>query len=456
VSLISRYFIFLVTIVLLLSYFIFGTYRNWPYKIESDGKYYYQFLVSGYYDHDLDFSNNYTVDKYDWMRKDIDNYNFKSDINEITGRPYTCFTVGPAILWLPFFVLASFIGKLIVGLGFDIDLNPYGLYMQYSTMLSAVVYAVLSIYLMLAMAKTHFSTTISQISLWLMLFMTQIYYYTVFEPSMSHIYDLFTFTLLIYVWSKCSKQSNLYMIMLLGCVSSLHVLVRTQNIVTLFILSIFMLIRLINSFGLSRALLSKSLVYIAVIIVGISPIPIINTYLFGVPFLVPQGNSFLAWSHPHLISLLFSERNGFFSHHPIYLFGLAGFIAFLIKNKSYDRYLFTGLLLVFASQVYINATVDDWWAGHSFGQRRLLSSIPLFVFGICYILDEFSKKYNLLYQKYISSIIVAGTIIGLYLTMIHVFLWDYEMPHNIILWMFYYAPIYAIAIFYYHIPPPEW
>ena len=54
----QKYF-FALFLFLTLSYFCFGTFKNWPYKIESDGKYYYQYLVSGYYDHDFDFSNNY-------------------------------------------------------------------------------------------------------------------------------------------------------------------------------------------------------------------------------------------------------------------------------------------------------------------------------------------------------------------------------------------------------------
>ena len=35
----ARRYLIIVSIVLTISYFSFGTYRNWPYKVESDGKY---------------------------------------------------------------------------------------------------------------------------------------------------------------------------------------------------------------------------------------------------------------------------------------------------------------------------------------------------------------------------------------------------------------------------------
>ena len=38
------------------------------------------------------------------------------------------------------------------------------------------------------------------------------------------------------------------------------------------------------------------------------------------------------------------------------------------------------------------------------------------------------------------------SISGIYLTFIHVFLWNYDEPHNILAWMFYYVPKEVIQI----------
>jgi hypothetical protein len=36
---------------------------------------------------------------------------------------------------------------------------------------------------------------------------------------------------------------------------------------------------------------------------------------------------------------------------------------------------------VIALQVYVNASVSDWWAGNAFGQRRLIDVLPFFALG---------------------------------------------------------------------------
>ena len=49
------------SIYLVVIFFSFGTNRNRSYKIESDGKYHYQYVISLYLDNDIDFTNNYRL-----------------------------------------------------------------------------------------------------------------------------------------------------------------------------------------------------------------------------------------------------------------------------------------------------------------------------------------------------------------------------------------------------------
>ena len=166
----------------------------------------------------------------------------------------------------------------------------------------------------------------------------------------------------------------------------------------------------------------------------------LNNYLFGNPLTIPQGDGFLHLKDPAIWQVLFSQRNGLFSHHPSLLLGGLGFIAFIYfifkaKNKS-ESSVFITMFIAFALQVYINSTTADWWAGTSFGQRRLVSSFPLFTFGFAYIMQKT--------QNWHSKLSIIGisvfSVLGIYLTLIHVFLWNYKEPHNIFVWMFDYAP----------------
>ncbi len=439
---ISKHFFVFLLLILTISYFSFGTYINKPYKIESDGKYYYQYLVSAFFDHDFDFTNNYRAEKYEWMMTEIDHYDFRDQISPKTGKPVNVFTLGPAVLWSPFFLIARIAGTVLNAFHCSVDLNPWSKYVQYTTMYSAVVYTIIGLYLLYKLLTQYFSDSVSKIVLWIILMATPLYYYAVFEVSMSHVYDFFTFSLMLFLLSRCSADSNIRFFTVLGFVSALHVLIRTQNILTVAIFSCLLIVQLLRDPQRSHMLWMKLGAYFVTLVIGLLPIPLLNSYLFGAPFVIPQGNDFFKWSQPQVFPLLFSQRNGLFSHHPVLFLGLIGFLWLLAASRANTRrlFFFGSLLFVFFVQVYVNSAAEDWWAGHSFGQRRLLFSLPLFAFGMGYALERL-RSYNLeIYNKFVPVTAGVLTLMGFYLTMIHVFLWEYDQPHNIIEWMFYKAP----------------
>ena len=438
-TVLNKYFFLLVLVILSASFFYFGTYRNWPYKVEGDGKYYYQYLVSGISDGDLDFSNNYVTPKYPWMVMEIDHYNLREIVDPTTGKPVNYWTVGPAILWLPFYLAATLLGKGAMLLGFQVDLNPFGRYMQYATMSSAVFYALGALYLLYRIMRKFCSEGASKTSLWLILFMTPLFYYTIFEPSLSHVYDFFTFTVIMSLALQFKATKSTLFYTMFGAFCALHVLVRTQNIINISILFLFLALAMIRSGEIRRLSMPKTLACFAALLVGLVPIALINRYLYGSPFTIPQGEGFMRWDDPQIMSLLFSERNGLFSHHPIFLVGIIGSLLLLFRLQQ-NRLWLTCLLCIFIVQVYINSTVEDWWAGHSFGQRRLLFALPLCALGLGCILDRMQARFKKFTQVFTPLFVMTGTILWFYLTMIHVFIWDYNKPHNIYQWMFHYAP----------------
>jgi hypothetical protein len=285
----------------------------------------------------------------------------------------------------------------------------------------------------------HFEDKIANYATWLILISTNLIYYTIFEVSMSHVYDLFTYVVYLFLFVKSIKSNRLVVYIGLAMAGAIHVLVRTQNILTIIFFSAMLLfIPLLSQKKLPSFRLVGS--YAAVLIIGLLPIPLLNNYLFANPFTIPQGKSYLNLANPKILETLFSQRNGLFSTHPSLLLGVIGFIAFLycvIKARGKEETLFfCTLLIAFVFQVYINSSASDWYAGASFGQRRLISSFPLFTFGFAYLMQRIQRSW----PKLNAFLIGVSTIFGIYLTFIHVFLWDYSKPHNILTWMFYFAP----------------
>ena len=434
----NQYFLFLL-FFLTFYFFTFGTWRNFPYKIESDGKYYYQFLISGLCDHDFDFSNNYLVEEYPWMESKIDFVNCRERVNPITQRPVNVFTLGPAILWTPFYFLTKSIGLFLNLFGLQIDLNPWGKFFQYGIMYSAVVYTLLSLYLLYLLLVRFFERKIAFFSTWLLLVSTNLFYYTIFEPSMSHVYDLFTFTLFIFLFIKCYEQPKFIRYVELAFAGILNILVRTQNLVVILLFSILLVI--IPIIQRKKLPLSYLISYGCISTVGLLIVPWLNNYLYGDPFIIPQGNGFLNLAKPMILEVLFSLKNGLFSQNPSLLLGIFGFFGFIFQELrrqklTGEKLLLIGLLLSFFYQIYINSTAIDWWGGCGFGQRRLISSFPLFSFGFGFVmtkLRQISPRMN-------SVLVGFFTFIGLYSTFLYVFIWNCPEAHEIFSWMFYIIP----------------
>ncbi|MFN8357235.1 MAG: glycosyltransferase family 39 protein [Spirosomataceae bacterium] len=437
----ERFFFVGILALMLLAYFGIGTYRHLPYKIEGDGKYYYQYLVSGFYDHDLDFSNNYRQPKYDWMATELDNYQLRDMVNAQTKRPANLFSTGVAILWLPFFLLAFILSHVFHAVGLDIDLNPWGKFFQYTVMLASVVYGWLTLRLWYEIAKHFFDKQLVIIALWLISFLSPFFYYAAVESSMSHVYDVFAYTLLLWCIVRSRQTNYTQYLPWVAVAAAVSVLVRTQNAPSIALMGVFVWIDYyrITKHWLSARLLITAFVFLLCIL----PFPLTNLYLFGKPFTVPQGSHFMIWDNPQLLNLLFSWRNGFFSYHPLLLVGFIGYGAWLyqrFQQKDTLRWLWLVMMMAFLGQVYVNACVIDWWAGHSFGQRRLLSSLPLFVLGLCWVIDAANRRWNLLIHTATSPTLLLLCGLGIYLMFIHIFIWNYEEPHNIYTWIFYTAP----------------
>lgn len=383
-------FVLNLTIVTIL-FFSTGSYRNWPYKIESDGKYYYQYLISIWYDGDLDFANNYAVPKPAFMNTEIDHYQFKNVISPQTSRPTNLFTTGLAILWAPFFLffygLAASLDKIGLTL---IPLDGWGQYFQYAVMYSGVIYAGLTSLLIYHLLRQHFSEAVALVTVLLLFWATHWAYYTIFEVSLSHTYDLFTLVLFLWLHLRAVDRPTKLAFGLSGLAAALHILVRTQNILTIaVIVACYWVVTYRHQPGNPVShLMQNHLAFSMAFIIGITPLLLTNWYLFGNMLTIPQGDNFLNLAQPALYGLLLSGRNGLFSHHPVLWLGVAGLVLALINAKTEQPTLVRlvyPLLLVFVIQVYLNATVADWWGGHAFGQRRLLSSLLLFGLGFAYL-----------------------------------------------------------------------
>ena len=68
---------------------------------------------------------------------------------------------------------------------------------------------------------------------------------------------------------------------------------------------------------------------------------------------------------------------------PITYLGAAGLVLVPRKHRLFGW----SAIVVFCAAVYVNACVEDWWAGASYGPRRFDGVIPLLVVGLAATCD---------------------------------------------------------------------
>ena len=435
-----------------------GGYRNEPPKIESDGKYYYQYLLSVWFDGDLDFANNYRVDAEPFMKREVDHYGFKDQLTPI-GRPANIFTIGPAILWSPFFAGTHGVVSLLASAGVTSLAAPTGweLHFQYPVMFSALVYSALALVMLFDLLRRYFSEEAVAAGLLLIFWSSNWVYYCMFEPSMSHVYDLFTLVLFLWTSARAVRSDGWWLHAAAGAAGGLHVLVRTQNLVTVGIVIACLAVVTFRTRPRRRLRWASLAILIAALVLALVPLAASNLAVFGKAIVLPQGfaasvdaepgdakegEGFLSLATPNLTGVLFSNRNGLFSHHPSLALAAIGLLWTVFRWRDRPdlmvRYV-VPLGLAFVAHLWINASTADWWGGHAFGQRRFVSALPWFAVGFCALYQAVVER-SAAWRKLVYGLMILLVAMNLYMTAIHVFMWSYDEPHDVLEWLFFRGP----------------
>ncbi|MBL0341174.1 MAG: hypothetical protein IPP71_09725 [Bacteroidetes bacterium] len=220
-------------------------------------------------------------------------------------------------------------------------------------------------------------------------FATNIFYYTVVEAGMSHIYSFGCVTMFLYfVKSYFLKKQN-YQILLSAALFGLIILLRPIN--GLVILTIPFLS------GSSKSLLDgfsnliskpKLLTFSSIIILLLLSIqPIIYKIAVNQFFVYSYEYEKFNFNDPHIFDILFSYKKGLFLYTPVLLLSLTGGI-YLFKRNRYEFY---SLLLFLTILTYLLSSWWNWWYGGSFSSRVYMEYIPLFSLLLGISLSSLSK-----------------------------------------------------------------
>ncbi|MEJ8819251.1 hypothetical protein [Lacibacter sp. H407] len=322
-----------------------------------------------------------------------------------TNIIYSKYTSGVALLEFPFFLIAHWLSK---PLGYPAD--GHSQIYSYGLMAAGIFYLLTGLLLLWNVILQYYNKRTAAIALIGLAAGTNLYYYSFFQPSMSHVYSFFLFASLIYITeklirvAKTNERLPISTWILLGLVSGFIILTRPTNIIVL----LYPLYRWAKDCSNKKQFLQSNLkgllLAIAVFLLPFIPQVLYWQHVSGKSFLWSYGNeSFLYWKEPKLIRVLIDPWNGWLLYSPIVLFPLIGLVAARKENKHAERI----ILFIIAVATYLFASWWAWWFGGAFGHRSYVEFYSLLALPFAALISSIEKKKAL----FISFLCIAALLI---------------------------------------------
>lgn len=333
--------------------------------INHDVNHYYSYLPAFFYEKDLklNFLNDTaytTVEGRYYAPKKIE------------GNRYVIkMSMGMAVSYLPFFglahVYAKWNGDEVNGFS-----PPYHFALQFSTLF----YFLVGLYFLWKLLILHYSKGISVITLLLICFATNVFFYLTFRAALSHIIGFTGIAMLLYYSQKWHQNPTITTSIKIGFIIGFITLVRPINFLAV---SLFILYNINNVKSLKQKinLLLNNKVNLTLMfftgLLAVLPQLLYWHYTTGQYFFNSYVEEGFFFDKPHLIKALFGFRKGWLIYTPIMLFALVGIWHIYKTKKEY----YLSILLFTIIYIFVAFSWWCWWYGGSYGQRVMIDIYPV-------------------------------------------------------------------------------
>jgi hypothetical protein len=337
--------------------------------LESDARGYYAYLPAIFIYKDLNFGFFDKIEREKYYNKNLF-YDYRLSSNGNVIDKYYC---GTALAELPFFLIAHLSSYLK-----NFDTDGYSkLYAVFVSIAALFYLAIGLVFLNATLGEYKINELHKSLTLLAALFGTNLFYYSITEPGMSHVYSFAFISMFFYYSKKYFSTYHSVYIFKIAVIAGVIMLIRPVNLM-IFLVCPFTAGNF-NSFivGLKSALVNvKWFICSCIIFVMVISIQLIIYKLStGHFFIYSYGGEGFNFSHPHIADILFSYKKGLFLYTPMYLLSLTG-VFFLWKSSKYEFYSWAGFFILIT---YILSSWWMWFYGGSFSSRVYIEYIPVFM-----------------------------------------------------------------------------
>jgi len=370
--------------------------------VRGDGVGYYAFARAPLIQHNLDFTEDYRHANESFRGPRLDEKGQpKADFRTPTGHLENHFTVGPAILWAPFLLLAHAGVLLARALGSSVPADGFSTPYRITMALATAIYGFLGLLLAFRLARQYVRESwafLATIAIW---WASSLPVYMYFNPSWSHAHSAFAVALFLWYWHETRSSRSLSQWLLLALIAGLTFNVYYPNAMVLAVLVVEAVPQYLSAFRRSAAsaseapsladLLVRHLFFGLVVLACLLSTFITRYIVYGGAFesgYVPLRD--WLWRSPAFLAVLFSSNHGLFVWTPILLFAIAGLILFRWREPRVGVPFLAALL---AFYLFI-ASYPDWAGISSYGNRFFVSLTALFILGLAVFLDRAAQLFR--------------------------------------------------------------
>jgi hypothetical protein len=377
-------------------------------RLQSDGFYYYAYLRSLAFDRDFNFTNDYTL-----LGLQDHPQLFQPTR---TKHAQSAASIGPAILWSPFFAAGHLVARSVHARHPEIDVNGISFPYRQSVCVAGLFYGLVGCWLSFAITKRYFDGRVAALAVAAVIAGSFMLWYLVTEPSMTHAPSMMAVAAFMWIWlsvrervfnAATARPAMLRDWATLGIAAGLMTLIRWQNALFAVLPLCDVLVVLARrgradiaeprpgSAGLPWPeprrrqpgpdiaapppldIIIGGLVFTAAAALAFIPQMVAWHSIYGSWLAVSPLGPQIRWAHPQIVDILWSSRNGLLSWSPVLYLAAIGLVMFAVAFPSVG----VPSLVAVAIMTYFNSTIQDWWGSDGFGGRRFDGIIPMLCLG---------------------------------------------------------------------------
>ena len=362
----------------------------------SDAIEYYVYDRSLYFDHDLDFTNDYQG-FYDRNPKALENFRvgFIEKRNP-AGHAINNGPIGSAVLWSPFFLAGDGLARSLHALGASVAADGYSQPYIRLVSLGAAIYAGLALILTYLLARAIAGPAPAfwaSLVVWLA---TPAIFYSHLAPLYAHATSWFAAAAFLTVWYRTRVRRTWRGWIGLGLLGGLVAMIREQDAVFLVVPAVDECIRLLSGLrrpdgawwgDIARTTGGGVLMGVCALL-AFTPQLAVYKALNGQFRPSTEVSDKLHWNAPNALRVLFDPAHGMFFWTPVLLFAIFGLALLLRRDPRLGCALGSGVVLTW----YLNGSFQTWTTAGAFGARRFIVCSPIFAIGLAELIRRYGQR----------------------------------------------------------------